>query len=508
MKSLVGTLVDRIRNDAPIPYTGRRSGSLASALAATPAGREAELQAMGSVGTLFAIVDAIADGTAQVEWALWRKAKSGKPEDRTPVTSHAALDLWNSPNDFYTQQDFVETFQQHMELTGEGWWVIARNPAMRSIPLELWPVRPDRIAPVPDPKTFISGYVYTSPDGERVPLELDEVIQLKRPNPADPYRGLGPVQAVLVDIDSTKYSALWNRNFFLNSAEPGGVIEVPNELGDEQFNQLRDRWREQHRGVAAAHRVAILEGGAKWVDRKFTQRDMQFAELRGVSREIIREAYRFPKPMLGTVEDVNRANADAGEVVFARWLIVSRLRRIKRALNFKLLPMFGRPAEGLEWDFTSPVPEDQELESKLVVANAEAAQLYVAAGFTGDSVREALSLPDSLVWNPSLVQQGFRPSGPPLNKATGWARTVAHLLEDEDDGTGGLEAAMRWEAIEVDDENTCQPCRDNNGHLYRNRADAYEDYPDGEGYIHCEGAAHGNPCRGHVVKRRKGDEDA
>lgn len=54
------------------------------------------------------------------------------------------------------------------------------------------------------------------------------------------------------------------------------------------------------------------------------------------------------------------------------------------------------------------------------------------------------------------------------------------------------------------DENTCQPCRDNNGQTYRNRADAYADYPGGQGYIHCEGRTN---CRCTVAKRRGGTNE-
>nr|WP_144298771.1 phage portal protein [Streptomyces sp. TLI_235] len=354
-------------------------------------GRETQMRAMETNGTLFAIVDKNATGVAGVTWRLYRKAKSGRKEDRVEVTSHAALDLWNRPNRFYTQAAFVETQQQHHELTGEGWWVVARDPRS-PIPLELWPVRPDRMTPLPSATDYLAGYVYTAPGGEQVPLGLDEVIFLRRPNPLDPYRGLGPVQAMLVDLDAARYSAEWNRNFFLNSAEPGGLIRFDRRLDDREFDELRMRWNEQHKGISAAHRVAILEEG-QWVDRKFSQRDMQFAELRSVSREVIREAVGFPKPLLGSVDDVNRANADAAEVVFARWLIVPRCRRIRDALNYDLLPMFGATARDLEFDFDNPVPDDRELEAAELTARANAASALVSVGYEPEGVLSAVGLP-------------------------------------------------------------------------------------------------------------------
>lgn len=391
MRSPLATLT-RLLNRAPVPYVGRATRLSIPFMHRNDA--EAHMRAMGSVGTLFAIVHRLANATSQVHWKLYRQAASGLDEDRTEVTRHAALDIWNKPNPFMPRQEFIESTQQHVDLTGEGWWVIARNPAMRSIPLELWPVRPDRIYPVPDPREFITGYIYRGPDGEQVPLRLDEVIHLRMPNPLDPYRGMGPVQSILTDLDSTRYSAEWNRNFFINSALPSGIIEAPEGLDDDAFDVLRDRWDEQHRGVAAAHRVAILEGGLKWVDRKFTMRDMQFAELREVSREVIREAFGFPKAMLGTVDDVNRANAEAGEVMFARWLVIPRLERIKQALNHDLLPLFGTTTTGLEFDYQDPVPENVELANATLLSQADAAEKLARVGYEPAAVLAAVGLPE------------------------------------------------------------------------------------------------------------------
>jgi HK97 family phage portal protein len=289
----------------------------------------------------------------------------------------------------------VESVQQHIDLVGEGVLVVIRAEGLlgrAAGPLELWPVRPDRITPVPDPETFLAGYVYTGPDGEQVPLGLDEVIHIKMPNPLDPYRGLGPVQAAMVDLDSARYSAEWNRNFFLNSAEPGGVIEIPGKLSDEDYDEMVERWREQHQGVSAAHRVAIVEHG-KWVSTTFSQRDMQFAELRNVSREILREAFGIHGHMLGLSQDVNKANAEAGEVSFARWLVSPRAQRWKGELNMKLLPMFGETAKGLELDHCKIVPEDREADDRERTSKASAAASLVGAGWNADNVLETVGLP-------------------------------------------------------------------------------------------------------------------
>lgn len=371
--------------------TSRSGGGLGAAVAflSGKAGGERLLGTMSEVSTLFAIVSQLSTATASVRWDLWRKASSGEKKDRERVEKHAALDLWNRPNKHYTQSLFVQTFQQHCDLTGEAPWVVAKAG---KLPLELWPVRPDRLEPVPSKTDFLAGYVYRA-GPEPVPLGVDDVIRIMMPNPLDPYRGLGPVQSLLVDLDAARFSKQWNRNFFMNSAEPGGMVKVPNKLDDTEFEEFRMRWQEQHRGTANAHRVAILEDGAEWVDRKYTNRDMQFAELNGLSREIIREAFAFPKSMLGSVEDVNRANAEAGEVVFGRWLIVPRLERIKDALNNQLLPMYGAIGEGLEFDYVPPVPEDRAADNEALAAQTSAFAALITAGVDPDAAAAQVGMP-------------------------------------------------------------------------------------------------------------------
>ncbi|CAM5718244.1 phage portal protein [Streptomyces fumanus] len=521
-RTLFGDVAAGLRsltNRTPVPFasTASRAG-LGSGLL-RPAGQEAQMRAMGSSSTLYAIVDRITTTYAGIEWKLYRSAASGRDEDRVEVTRHAALDLWNKPNAFMSGPQFRESAQQHEELTGEQWWVIAKHENV-NLPLELWPVRPDRMEPVPDPDDFLVGFIYRGPSGERIPLGRDEVIFLRRPNPLDPYRGMGVVQTILMDIDATHASAEWNANFFRNSAEPGGVVEAERRLTDEEFREFTDRWREQHRGVSNAHRVAVLENGLKWVDRKYSMRDMQFTELRGVNREIIREAFGFPKPMLGATDDVNRANAEAAAYVFARWLIQPRLERIRETLNTRLLPMYGAAGAGLEFDFANPVPEDEETTARVLASRAQTAQVLRAAGWDSTDVVSAAGLPEMGSRDPQeqllvdivrgapstapviLPLLGFDvPSGAPPVAAPANAWTPPAWAAEE------IEAAQRWVVVAKDDDDTCQPCRDNNGKTYRNRADAYKDYPGGQGYVHCVGAEHGNECRCRVVKRgRKGDE--
>jgi len=345
-------------------------------------------EAFGSVGTLFAIVTQLANAFASTEWHLYRKTSVRDKKKRTEVLNHGFMTVWDRPNYFYTGRFFRECCQQHLDLVGET--VIVLYKIGNTI-IEMWPVRPDRIRPVKHPEKFLIGYVYIGPYGEEVPLSLDQVIHIKYPNPGDPYRGMGPVQTLLHDIDAAKYSAEWNRNFFINGAQPGGVIKVNYRMTDPEWEVFNKRWNAQHRGVANAHRVAVLEN-AEWQDTKFSMTDMQFVELRNLPRELIREAFAFPKPMLGTVDDVNRANSDAGKEILAENHTIPRLSRWKDAANAYLLPQFAN-GKALELDHDDPTPINHEAADRARNSQTSSARNLILSGYHPDDVADVMGLP-------------------------------------------------------------------------------------------------------------------
>ena len=246
----------------------------------------------------------------------------------------------------------MEQTQTYIDLVGEAFWLIIKDRIGR--PAELCAINPNKMKVVPHSKDYIAGYVYVN-GHDKIPLEKDEVIHIKLPNPNNPYRGQSPIASIMSDIEAEKFSSQYNKSFFQNSAEPSGVINFEGTLTDSQYERLRYQWNEQHQGVSRSHKVAILEGGATWTGKTVNQRDMQFQQLRLMNRDVILGAYGMPLHILGISESVNRANAEASEYTFARWVLKPRLHRIRAKLNEQFIPMFG---EDLYFDYDSPVPED------------------------------------------------------------------------------------------------------------------------------------------------------
>ena len=402
--------IRRLRNQAsrpPVPMSGPYRGrGLTFDLGAGRASRESFMRAYGRSGTIFSIVSLLQQSGAAPAWHLYKKQpQDGRrryttgdrgSDQRTEVIQHAALSLWAMPNSFHTGFEFREGANQHLELTGETIWVLERE--VTTFPTSMWYVRPDRMEPVPDPDDYLLGWIYTGPNGEQVPLQLDEVIIEKLPDPLDPFRGAGPVASILPNIEQQRYATEYQRNLFLNQADPGGLIQVDKRLSDSEWDEIISRWREAHQGVARAGRVGVVESGATWIPGNGqSNKDLEYANLRAVNRDELREAWRIHKHMLGTVDDVNRANAQTAEETFVGWSTIPRLERRKDTLNYKLLPMFGASGNGVEFDYEDPSPDNREEDNGELTAKATAAQTLVNAGFDPDDVLEVVGLPSMAV---------------------------------------------------------------------------------------------------------------
>jgi HK97 family phage portal protein len=373
----------------------------------------------GMSGTIYGIVSLLAESAATPPWKLYKKPpQDGRvryttgdkgSDQRTQVVQHAAIQLWNNPNSWHSGFEFREGSNQHEELTGETFWILDTEAGF---PTSMWYVRPDRMEPVPDPDRFLVGWIYTGPDGTQVPLKDSEVILEKRPSPLDPYRGAGPVASILPNIQQQRYATEYQRNLFLNGADPGGVITVPNRLTEPQFDELINRWRESHRGVARAGQVGVLEDGMTWEPNAHTNKDMEYGQLRLANRDELREAWRIHKAMMGSSDDVNRANAQTAEETFVDWQMLPRLNRRRDTLNSKLLPLFGGADKTVEFDYDDPSKTNAEGAAAELLSKSQSAAALVAAGYDPHDVLETVGLPDMDFAEPATPSPPALPTGP------------------------------------------------------------------------------------------------
>jgi HK97 family phage portal protein len=328
----------------PLPAISRAGYSLNPNSEASTTG-DPHINAMSQSGWLFAAVRVIASSLAGVEWTLYRQSRTG---EKVELTQHPLRSLWSKPSEFYSQPEFMMMAGEHYAHVGEIAWIKIRTG---QTVVQLQPVRPDRLRAIPSPTNFQSGWIYEVGQ-QKIPLEMSDVIFIKFPSPSNPYRGIGPIGSILHDLGSDREASQWTAQFFKNSAQPSGVIELDHELSDIEFDDLVKRWRSSHQGINNAHKVAVIENG-HFVPMGYSLRDLELSNLRRGFRDAIIGSLGIHKALIGATDDVNRANAEASEVMYARWSLVPVLRLIRAGLNDHLASEFG---DDLFFDFTNPIP--------------------------------------------------------------------------------------------------------------------------------------------------------
>lgn len=434
-------------NHTPVRYTTESDRGWGWGWGTTGAvGVRQQLDLTTSESTLMSVLKLISGDVASCEWEAFRKQTNPDPnKTRVPVTAEQSLavKLWEKPNPFMSGVHVRKVCSWHYAAVGEAWAVIDYWDEARTLPRAWWPVRPDRMTPIPDPDEFLIGYIYTGPDGKRVPLELDEVLRITDPHPLDPHRGIGAVQTLGTALGTSLSSQQWISAFFRNDATPGGIIELGEGLEDADFQRLRRRWNEDHKGVNRAHRVAILEYG-KWIPTTINMKEMQFTEIRNLTRDQILEAFRIHKHMMGASDDVNLANATAADMTYAKRITLPPLKAWKALANGDYLKAFGPAASTTCFEFENPVPEDEAAEQAELASMVSAAVALTGAGADWDATLEAVGLPPI----PRAKVQDPVPAGDvtadPAAPAPSGNSDIAVLPPEEEDAAA---KALAWATI-------------------------------------------------------------
>lgn len=312
-------------------------------------------------GWVYDCVTKISQEFSAVNLKLYKMDKDGQTEE---VPTHPALDLLDRVNAFMTFYDLKELTTTYLELTGNAYWWLLRNKQGQIIEIYPW-LRPDRMTVIPDPKEFIKGYKYQVPGGQPEFFEPSEIIHFKYTNPSDPYSGASPVAAGNIAINTDLLAAKFNQRFFTNSARPDGILQFKDGITDDVAKRILEKWNERH-GEGNEHKVGLLSKG-EYKPIALTQKDMDFVQMRTMTRDEILAKFKVPKSLLGITEDVNYATAEAARKMFLKQVIVPKVEKFVQYLNEFLLPQF-QDGDSYFFDYDNPVPEDQTMRVELYTA--------------------------------------------------------------------------------------------------------------------------------------------
>ncbi len=297
-----------------------------------------------SNSVVFACIREIAEASAGVPWQLFQTAPGGAREE---IVDHPLLQLIDRPNPFQGRFELIENLTAYLYLSGNAYLeavgpTVGRQPSaggQLKPPTELYVLRPDRMAILPDPTHFIRGYEYKVA-GQSVKFARDQVMHLKLFHPLDDWYGFSPVQAAALPVDKINASDRWNAALLQNSAVPSGALVSKKRLTDEQYGRLKSEMREQYQGVTNARSPLLLEEDIDWKEIGTSPKDMDWIDGLKFSALQIAQIYNIPPELIGLQPATYQNRKEARKALYTE-VVLPALSRLRDSLNTWLTPRFG-----------------------------------------------------------------------------------------------------------------------------------------------------------------------
>lgn len=287
-------------------------------------------------GWVYRAVTLIMQNAASVPWVVYG-------EDNEIMYNHPLSSVLSHPNPHWTRQRMVETLVSWLQLSGNAY---LKKVIVGGKTVELWPVSPDRIAPIPsrDPTKFIEGYYTRNEGGEEVrnpDYTAENTIHIKLTDPSNPYYGVSPLGAASRSVDLDNEQQDWNTATMQNRGVVDGVFTFKRQLDANQSSSLIQRIKDRFSGKANARTPMVIGDDATYTRLGLNPVELDFLESRKFNREEIFSIFGIPPQLAGSQEASTYNNFAASMRIFWETTVIPLLDNVSDALNHSLRNELG-----------------------------------------------------------------------------------------------------------------------------------------------------------------------
>ena len=264
-------------------------------------------------------------------------------------------------------QPLLEVLAAQLSLHGNAYVQIVKDGA--GVPVELYPLRPERVQVVAGEDGWPTAYRYILADRTlTIPLEDEDgwpnIVHLKGFHPTDDHYGAGSLAAAAPAVAIHNAASEWNRALLANAARPSGALVYDGGdaggLTTDQFERLKAELQTAFQGHANAGRPMLLEGGLDWQAMSLSPADMDFATLKAAAARDIALAFGVPPMLLGLPGDNTYANYREANRALWRLTLLPLAGKILDGLSQGLSPWFPELALSVDLDRVPALAEDRE----------------------------------------------------------------------------------------------------------------------------------------------------
>lgn len=224
-------------------------------------------------GAVYAAIRKRVAAISKPEMVLLRKV--GKDFVEEP-DDHKALQALYRVNEGLTFRQGFGLIEQHKLTSGDAFWIKRRNGLGVPVEFEIWP--PHEVKVIADKEkpwlpTFFERF---KRDGSTERVEMRDVVWFRHMvDPRNPLRGLSPIGAIRMELDTGMEARRFNQVFFDSAMMQGQMFT--HEGGPAESARLKEEWKKEFKGTDRAHRTMILGGDLKPLEQRLpSHKDMEF----------------------------------------------------------------------------------------------------------------------------------------------------------------------------------------------------------------------------------------
>lgn len=282
----------------------------------------------------------LADAAASVRPMILASSEKDAPE---VGPEHPVSKLFAKPNDVTTWSQLADAAFVHRLTSGEDFWFLAdaqgraiqvrKDGLFAKLPAQIVQVSGDAVGDVRDANGLVTQWFYSAVGStQRVEFSPEATIQFRTYDPADPMRGIGPVQVL-----TRQLSLGFQTERYLESGAraggPGAFLTYSKTLGEES-ERTQQELDQLSRDGDMTTRFKVLDGPGEWNIHPIptSPKDMQALDVLDRVNHIACGALGVAPPLVGIYGDAIFKNIEEGSR--QSWLnVASKLKALAREIN-------------------------------------------------------------------------------------------------------------------------------------------------------------------------------
>lgn len=284
------------------------------------------------VAAVIRCVDVVAKTMASLPLNLYEKTDNGKEKaDKHPVYKL----LYRLPNPETTAYEFWHMYIFNLMLTQGAYAKIVRDRS--GFIRQLWNIPTANVnmnRNIVNGERFIDVFLSGGKSDRLREGEFMYTPGLRFGDSADPE---DPVQIAANVLGLTMALDGFAKDYFDKGTNLGGVVELQDTLSEQAYQRFQDSWHKAYTGVTNQHKVAILEGGAKFNSLGQKPSDSQALESRKFQIVEICRMFGVPPHKVFDLDRATFSNIEQQNIEYVQESISPMSVRLEQTIYKDLL---------------------------------------------------------------------------------------------------------------------------------------------------------------------------